>query len=128
MDQADLKRIFLATALISVAVGAVGYLLSPVWGTRYLSIASLALVNWYALSKVLAGLAQRRTTDIALAALAKPILLLLLLLVAKTQGIEITSFLLGLNTFFLTLFGYMFWQSLRRSAVERGTLKSGASV
>lgn len=107
LDRQQLRTIFGATAAVSALVTAAGLMIDATWGIRYGIIAALALANWFALSKALGGVLSNNLIDTLIGISLKPLLLVVLLIVAKNGGIEITSFLAGINTFFITLFGYL---------------------
>jgi len=111
LDLSHLKTILKATAAVTALVTAFGLLADPVWGTRYGIIATLALVNWFALSKAIGGILTRNAIDAAIGLMIKPFLVVMILVVGKMGMIEITSFLAGVNTFFLTIFGYLAWRA-----------------
>jgi hypothetical protein len=111
LDLSHLTTILKATAAVTALMTAFGLLMDPVWGSRYAVIGTLALVNWFALSKAISGLMTRNVIDLGIGLLIKPFLVVLVLIAGKMGMIEVTSFLLGVNTFFLTLFGYMAWRA-----------------
>lgn len=97
----------LATALVTIATTIVAGFVSPLWAARYLSVGVLALINWVALTLIFQGVFGRRLLRVLAGFALKPLLLVLLLLVAKYPGLEITSFLAGFKTTFLVLFTYL---------------------
>jgi hypothetical protein len=111
----NLRKVFWLTGAVSLVVAALALPLDPVWSLRYALVAALALVNWVALARVLSGLCRKQPVDIVFGLMIKVFLLVLLLIAGKHGGIEITSFLLGLNTFFLTLFAYLGFRAVFRS-------------
>ena len=122
MDLTDLKKIFLATGLVTVIAALCSALFSPEWAVRYAAIGVLALVNYVALAFIMVG-ALSKNVALVLAGFAfKPLLLGGLLVVIVQLGLEISSFLAGMNTFFLVLFAYMIF--LGGAAKLRSTLAS----
>lgn len=107
MDLPDLKKIFLATALTTIVVGLAATVFSFEWAVRYFAVGGLALVNWIALALILVGVFARSVTMILGGFALKPVVLGALLYVVMNLGLEISSFLAGMNTFFLVLFVYM---------------------
>lgn len=113
LEPQDLKRVFIGSAVLSAAVSLLSYFQDPDWATKHAVYATLAWFNWFALSKVLLGITERRVGDLVMGLMIKPLLLVTLLIVAKYMGIEISAFLLALNTFFLTLFAFMISKGLK---------------
>ena len=127
LDLADLKRIFTWAAILTAVVTAFAVLISPEWGTRYGAYGTLALFNWFALAEVISGMLLKKPVRMIVGLMLKPLLIVLLLVVIKVLGMEITSFLAGVNTFFIALFGYIGWSSLRPRALEVAPQVSQAS-
>lgn len=107
LDLTDLRRVFVLSAVVTVLVGIVALPFSVEWSARYSLLSALALVNWVALALILIGISRSRATDVVIGAMIKPLVLGMLIVYAKVYTIEITSFLLAANTFFITLFLYM---------------------
>lgn len=103
------------TGAVSALVTAFALLADVTWGVRYGLMSALALLNWFALSKVISGLMTKNTLDAVVGLMIKPLLLVLVLIAGKNGMIEVTSFLVAVNTFFLTLFGYMAWRAFAPS-------------
>ncbi|MCC6546007.1 hypothetical protein IT570_02475 [Candidatus Sumerlaeota bacterium] len=91
--------------------------ISAHWAMNYGVYATLALANWFALSQLLIGITSKNFVAAATGLAIKPLLLVFLLIAAKYMGVEITSFLAALNTFFLALFGYMGFKLVRGRVV-----------
>ncbi len=80
----------------------------------------MALINWWALSLTLAGYARKNPIQMLTGIAIKPLLLSFLIIYAVKAGIEITSFLAALNTFFVCLFGYMIGKYFRSGRSRNG--------
>jgi len=111
LDRSDLAHVFVVTAVASAVITAGTAPIDLLWSLRYGLMAALALLNWIALAKILQGVTgDRKGIDLLVGVTLKPLLLVFLLIYAMHFGIEATSFLLALNTFFICLFLYMEWQ------------------
>lgn len=115
LDEDSLRKILRGTAKFTVAIALVSYPVDALWSTRYFLIGCLALLNWIALSAILGGICSKRPLEAVAGVMLKPLLLVLLLVAGKQGVIEITSFLLALNSFFLVLFGHLIVRALMPS-------------
>jgi F0F1-type ATP synthase assembly protein I len=128
LDRTDLNKILLLTAALSVAVAVAGLVADPQWGIRYGAVAVLATANWYALTKIFRGFTEKRFADLLTGFMLKPLLLVMLLALGKHGYIEVTSFLAGLNTFFITLLAYVAVGGFRkRRAIPPHAIPSGSA-
>ncbi len=118
MDTSDLRNIFALTGFATVAITGLAMLVSPDWAMRYGFLSPLALANWIALAATVAGISRRRPALAVWGLMAKPLLLTILLIYAIRVGIEITSFLAAMNTFFVCIFAYMAFQGGRNRMVR----------
>ena len=107
MDQRDLTNVFALTACGSIAVFAGSLAIDVAWAMRFGLIAALSLLNWIALAAALRGITSGPAIDAAWGIMLKPIALLGFIIAGVQGMVEISSFLLGFNGFFLTLFCYM---------------------
>lgn len=107
LDRSDLKRVFGITAIAVFVIAAAAALPAPLWALRFGVAGYLALFNWIALALIMVGATSRRPLYVVAGIMLKPLLLVSLLIYAVHLEIEITSFLLAINSFFLCLFGYM---------------------
>ena len=107
LDEKSLRSVLRGTAILTVLVGVVSFPFDPLWSTRYFLIGCLALLNWIALTAVITGWMRKRPIQMIVGLMVKPLLLVLLLVAGKQGVIEVSSFLLALNSFFLVLFGHM---------------------
>lgn len=114
LDRPELMKIIWLSALFSAIAGLTGLLIDPQWSTRFLIVAGLVSLNWYALALIIYGALAGRAVEIISGVVLKPILLLTLLMLGKHGVIEGTSFLAGLNMFFLTLLGYVGARAIQR--------------
>lgn len=122
MDTTDLKQIFALTAAASLGIFAVAFPFSSSWALDYGVLAMLALANWIALSMVLQGFTRKNFVQLAGGVAVKPLLLVFLLIIAKHRGLEISSFLAAMNTFFLCVFVFLMKRSFEgrlRPAVKK---------
>lgn len=75
------------------------------WAGRYSAAALFGGVNWFLLAVLLLAFVERRPPAFFAAAAAKLVnYFWYVFFYLPVSGIEITSFLLGLNTFFLVIF------------------------
>jgi hypothetical protein len=100
-------RLFVLTGVVSVVIASVAAMVDSLWALRFFVVAVLALLNWYALAKALFGVTNGNLGEIVTGVAIKPLLLISLLIVAKSGGLEVTSFLAGINVFFILLIGYV---------------------
>lgn len=122
MDTTDLKQIFALTAAASLGTFAVAFPFNASWALDYGVLGTLALANWIALAMVLQGYTRRNFVQLAGGVAVKPLLLVFLLIIAKHRGLEITSFLAAMNTFFLCVFLFLIKRSFEgrlRPAVKK---------
>ena len=117
METSDLKKTFAASAALSLAVFLVALPMNSLWAARYGTIAVLALINWFALWQLLVGITSKNLAGVVMGLAIKPLLLVFLLIVGKYMGIEISSFLVALNTFFVTLFLHVGFKLVRGKAM-----------
>jgi hypothetical protein len=122
----DLKAIIVATAVVGLLVSLAAAPFSSLWAMRYFLVSSLALVNWIALSAIFGGLLTRQPLLLIAGLMAKPLIILLFLVLGKQQMIEITSLLAGVNTFFVVVFGYLGWMALAKKNNKNSTPVSEA--
>lgn len=111
LDVADLDHILTISAVASLVIAVCAWVVVPHWAGLFAAIAALGIVNWYALSRIFLGAFGGDLKKLATGVLLKPPLLALILLIGANGALEITSFLLGFNMFFITLFGYLIYRS-----------------
>jgi hypothetical protein len=128
LDMRSLKQVFVMTAVVSIMVCGLSVIFSREWALNYGIVAGLALLNWFALSKILSGLVGKKLEDLLVGIALKPLLLVFLLIYAKQMGIEITSFLAGLNTFFLCLFMFLGWRQFRPTLLSDSNQSSSITT
>lgn len=114
MDSGFLRRVLILTGGVSAAVAALALASGGGgWAARYAAISLFAWGNWALLARALASYARRNPLGLLAALSGKIALLGGFVIYLAAAGLEIGSFLLGLNTFFLTLFAAMAWRGLR---------------
>ncbi len=122
LDTSDLRRLFLFTAAMSAVVTLCAAPFSIDWAGRYGLIAGLALINWYALAQIIVGAFTSNIRALATGIFLKPVMLGGFLLYAMKLGIEISSFLAGLNTFFVCLLVLLLAKKLPGFASFKGLM------
>lgn len=108
----------MATAVVSVLVAALSAIFSTEWALGYAAVATLAWFNWFALAKIGNGIIQKNLLDLLIGLMIKPLLLVLVLIYGLHVGVEITSFLAGIKTFWLVLFAYMALKAMRGTLIR----------
>ena len=103
MDRRDLNSIFALTALALAVVGAVAFAVSPDWAARFTIVAIVSLLNWFALACILGGITGRNVMELVMGFMIKPLTLLGFVIIGSQGLIEVSSFLLGFNLFFIVL-------------------------
>lgn len=104
MDTSDLKKIFALTAVVSLLVFSISFQVDVQWAARYGVLSVMALLNWMALAVILSGVTKKQPWRQYTAVAVKVVLLGCLCAYGVLFGLELTSFLAALNTFFVCIF------------------------
>lgn len=110
LDKADLWRVFALTGGASLLISIVAVFFSAEWAVRYGVLAAIALLNWIALALILIGITGGDLNELLMGAFLKPATLAGFFVYAMRMEVEASSLIMGMNTFFLSLFVYMAWQ------------------
>jgi hypothetical protein len=124
VDQRDLTNIFALTACGSLAVFAGSLVVQMDWALRFGLISAIALLNWIALAAILRGITSGPVIDVVWGIMLKPISLLGFIIAGAQGMVETSSFLLGFNGFFLTLFCYMAFRAPKGSSFRATILNT----
>lgn len=106
MDRSSLRRIFWWTGVVSASGAWIAWRMgAPDWAGQYAAAALFGGVNWFLLTALLLAFVERRPLSFFLTAAGKIVnYAWYVFFYLPVLGIEISSFLLGLNTFFLVIF------------------------
>ncbi|MCC5877345.1 MAG: hypothetical protein JJU11_14070 [Candidatus Sumerlaeia bacterium] len=124
MGKEDLKKIFMLSGAAGIVCSVTALFFSLDWALSYFLISSLALANWAALATIFIGLGEKRPLLIVGGLMAKPMLLLLFLVLGIQGLISVATLIAGLNTFFAVMFLYMVANSplFKKNAAKAATV------